>query len=118
MVTWLLPPKRGRSFSSALMARRFLESCRSCRLMYCHSLLMTWVRGTAPLPITAARFELGCIGLMNAGLGARFLPVDLRLVARFAAFLRAAGRLADFFADFLLPAVFFRLVVAMQCLPD
>jgi hypothetical protein len=53
---------------------------------------------------------------MNAGLGARFLP-DF-LVAFFAAFLRAAGRLADFFADFFLPAVFFRLVVAMQYLPD
>ena len=81
---------------------------------------MTWVRGTAPLPITAARFELGCIGLMNAGLGARFLPEDFLLVALFAAFLRAAGRLADFFADFFfLPAVFFfRLVVAIACLPE
>jgi hypothetical protein len=57
---------------------------------------------------------------MNAGLGARFLPEDFRLVALFAAFLRAAGRrFADFFADFFLPAVFFfRLVVAMQYLPD
>ncbi|MEO7136660.1 MAG: hypothetical protein ABI037_02985 [Gemmatimonadales bacterium] len=55
---------------------------------------------------------------MNAGFGARFLPEDFLLVAFFAAFFRAAGRLADFFADFFLPAVFFRLVVAMQYLPD
>jgi hypothetical protein len=68
------------------------------------------------LPITAASFALGCKGLMNAGFGARFLP-DF-LVALFAAFFRAAGRLAAFFADFFLPAVFFRLVVAMQCLPE
>jgi hypothetical protein len=54
---------------------------------------------------------------MNAGLGARFLPEDF-LVDLFAAFFRAAGRLADFFADFFLPAVFFRLVVAMPCLPE
>ena len=31
--TWLLPPNTGRSFSSALIARRFLESCRPFRLM-------------------------------------------------------------------------------------
>jgi hypothetical protein len=69
------------------------------------------------LPITAASLELGCNGLMNAGFGARFLPEDL--LARFAAFLRAAGLfLADFFADFFLPAVFFLLlVVAIASLP-
>jgi hypothetical protein len=56
---------------------------------------------------------------MKAGLGARFLPEDFRLVVLFAAFLRAAGRLADFFADFFfLPAVFFFRLVAMQCPPD
>jgi hypothetical protein len=56
---------------------------------------------------------------MNAGLGARFLPEDFRLVALFAAFFRAAGRLADFFADFfLLPAVFFFRLVAIACLPE
>jgi hypothetical protein len=54
---------------------------------------------------------------MNAGLGARFLPEDFLLVALFAAFFRA-GRLADFFADFFLPAVFFFRLVAMQCPPD
>jgi len=77
---------------------------------------MTWVRGIEPLPMTAANCELGCNGLMNAGLGARFLPEDF-LVDLFAAFFRAAGRLADFFADFFLPAVFFRLV-AIACLPE
>ena len=45
MVTWLLPLNNGRSFSSALMARRFLESCRPFRLMYAQSFLMTSVRG-------------------------------------------------------------------------
>ena len=44
--------------------------------MYAQSLLMTWVRGMALLPMTAASFALGCKGLMNAGLGARFLPED------------------------------------------
>jgi hypothetical protein len=115
MVTWLLPPNSGRSFSSALMARRFFESCNPFRLMYAQSLLMTWVRGMGLLPITAASFALGCKGLMNAGFGARFLPEDF--LARLAAFFRAAGRLADFFADFFLPAVFFLLVVAIASLP-
>ncbi len=68
------------------------------------------------LPTTAASFALGCKGLMNAGFGARFLPEDF-LLARFAVFFRAAGRLADFFADFFLPAVFFLLVVAIASLP-
>ena len=31
--TWFLPPKIGRSFSSALMARRFCWSCSPLRLM-------------------------------------------------------------------------------------
>jgi hypothetical protein len=115
MVTWLLPPNSGRSFSSALMARRFFESCNPFRLMYAQSLLMTWVRGMGLLPITAASFALGCKGLMNAGFGARFLPEGF--LARLAAFFRAAGRLADFFADFFLPAVFFLLVVAIASLP-
>jgi hypothetical protein len=97
------------------MARRFFESCNPFRLMYAQSLLMTWVRGMGPLPTTAASFALGCIGLMNAGFGARFLPEDFFL-ARFAAFFRAVGRL-DFFADFFLPAVFFLLVVAIASLP-
>jgi hypothetical protein len=52
---------------------------------------------------------------MNAGFGARFLPEDF-LVAFFAAFLRAAGRFADFLAAFFLPAVFF--LVAIASLPD
>jgi hypothetical protein len=53
---------------------------------------------------------------MNAGFGARFLPEDFLLVAFFAAFLRAAGRFADLFAAFFLPAVFF--LVAIASLPD
>jgi hypothetical protein len=69
------------------------------------------------LPITAASCELGCNGLMNAGFGARFLPVDFLLVVFRAAFFRAAGRRADFLLDFFLPAVFL-LVVAIASLPD
>jgi hypothetical protein len=68
------------------------------------------------LPITAASFALGCKGLMNAGLGVRFLPEDF--LALLAVFLRA-GRLADLLADFFfLPAVFFLLVVAIASLPE
>jgi len=70
------------------------------------------------LPITAASWELGCNGLMNAGFGARFLPVDFLLAEVFlAAFFRAAGRRADFLVVFFLPAVFL-LVVAIASLPD
>jgi hypothetical protein len=68
------------------------------------------------LPITAASFALGCNGLMNAGFGARFLPVDFRRVVFRAAFFRAAGRRDDFLLDFFLPAVFL-LVVAIASLP-
>jgi hypothetical protein len=68
-----------------------------------------------PLPTTAASFALGCIGLMNAGLGLRFLPDDF--LALLAVFLRAAGRFADLLADFFLPAVFF-LLVAIASLPE
>jgi len=39
--TWDLPLKTGRSLSSALMLRRFFESCRPFRLMYCHSFLVS-----------------------------------------------------------------------------
>ena len=39
---------------------------------------MTSVRGMAPLPTTAARSLLGCIGFMNAAFGVRFLPEDFR----------------------------------------
>jgi hypothetical protein len=69
------------------------------------------------LPMTAASFALGCKGLMNAGLGARFLPDDDFLLAVFlAAFFRVAGRREDFLLDFFLPAVFF--LVAIACLPN
>ena len=115
MVTWLLPPNSGRSFSSALMARRFLASCNPFRLMYAQSLLMTWVRGIGLLPITAASCELGCKGLMNAGFGARFRPEDF--LALLVVFLREAERFADFLLDFFLPAVFL-LLVAIASLPD
>jgi hypothetical protein len=113
MVTWLLPPNNGRSFSSALMARRFLASCRPFLLMYAQSLLMTWVRGIGLLPMTAASFALGVNGLMNAGFGLR-LAEDF-LFALLAVFFRAAGRFARFLADFL-PAVFL-LLVAIASLP-
>src|SRR4051812_11130231 len=109
MVTWLLPPNTGRSLSSALMARRFLESCRPFRLMYAQIFLVTSVRGMALLPTTAPSAASGCMGFMNAALGVRFLPVflaDLRAVV-----LRAGFR-AVFLADFL---VFF--LVAIACLP-
>jgi hypothetical protein len=111
MVTWLLPPNNGRSFSSALMARRFLESCRPFRLMYAQSLLMTWVRGMGLFPTTAASLGLGCNGLMKAGLGERLRPVVF-LALRGAVLLREAERLAVFLAVFFLPAVFL-LVVAI-----
>src|SRR5215210_7130755 len=98
------------------MARRFLASCSPFRLMYAQSLLITWVRGMGLLPITAASFALGCKGFINAGFGARFLPDDF--LALFAVvFLRDAERLAVFFADFFLPAVFL-LVVAIASLPE
>jgi hypothetical protein len=68
--------------------------------------------------MTAASFALGCKGLMNAGFGARFLPEeDFLLEVFFAAFFRAAGLRADFFAAFFLPAVFF-LLVAIASLPE
>src|SRR5262245_14234801 len=106
MVTWLLPPNTGRSLSSALMARRFLESCRPFRLMYAQIFLVTSVRGMALWPTTAPNAESGCIGFMKAALGVRFLPdflADLRAVV-----LRAGFR-AAFLADFL---VFFLLAIA------
>ncbi|HEX2248754.1 MAG TPA: hypothetical protein VHH32_00315 [Gemmatimonadales bacterium] len=68
------------------------------------------------LPTTAASCGLGCKGFMNAGFGARFLPVDFLLLVFLAAFFRAAGRRAVFLLDFFLPAVFL-LVVAIASLP-
>src|SRR6185503_13601393 len=95
MVTWLRLLNNGRSFSSALMARRFLASCNPFRLIYAQSLLITCVRGIGLLPMTAASFALGCKGLMNAGFGARFLPEE------------------DFFlVVFFSPAVFFLVAIA------
>jgi hypothetical protein len=52
---------------------------------------------------------------MNAGFGLRL--VEDFLLALFAVFFRAAGRLADLFADFFLPAVFL-LLVAIASLPE
>ncbi len=46
MVTCDLPPKTGRSLSSALIARRFFESCKPFRLMYAQSFLVSSVRGS------------------------------------------------------------------------
>ena len=67
--------------------------------------------------MTAASCELGCKGLMNAGLGERFLPVDFLLVVFLAAFFRPAGLRDDFLLDFFRPAVFL-LVVAIASLPE
>jgi hypothetical protein len=97
--------------SSALIMRRFFESWRPFRLMYCQSFFVTSVRGIGVLPTTLERSLLGCIGLMNAALGVRFLPEDLRrLLFRppfFAAFLD--DFLAEDFRaeDFFFPLLFF-----------
>src|SRR2546423_8762086 len=56
--------------------RRFFESWRPFRLMYCQSFFVTSVRGIGELPTTEARSPLGCIGFMNAAFGVRFLPED------------------------------------------
>src|SRR4026207_686576 len=110
MVTWLRPPNTGRSLSSALMARRFLESCRPFRLMYAQIFLVTSVRGMALLPTTAPSAASGCIGFMDAALGVRFL---LDFLADLRAVVLRAGFRADFLADFL--ELFF--LVAIACLP-
>src|ERR1700704_4783552 len=88
--------------------RRFFESWRPFRLMYCQSFFVTSVRGIGELPTTLARSLLGCIGFMNAALGVRFLPEDLRrLLFFFVAFLD--DFLAEDFRDedFFLPLLFF-----------
>src|SRR5215213_10575706 len=94
IVTCDRPPKTGRSLSSALMARRFLASCRPFRLMYAHSFLVSSVRGIGVLPTTADSAVSGCTGRMKAALGVRFFPDFL------AAFL-VAFLAEDFLAVFL-----------------
>src|SRR5687767_619748 len=42
--------------------------------MYCHSFLVTSVRGIGLLPTTAESMPSGCTGLMNAAFGLRFAP--------------------------------------------
>src|SRR5262245_56875564 len=55
--------------------------------MYCHSFLMTCVRGNALLPTTAASEALGVNGAMKALFGFRFLPLRVPFFAvRFALF--------------------------------
>src|SRR5262245_51469338 len=73
MLTVDLPPKTAFRLASALMLRLFFESCSPFFLMYCHSRLVTSVRGIGLLPITSASCGLGCIGFMNAALA--FLAV-------------------------------------------
>src|SRR5689334_23099248 len=73
--TCFRPPKTAFSFSSALIMRLFFLSCSLWRLIYCQIFLVTWVRGIAPLPITAPSEALGCIGFMNAALGFLFLAM-------------------------------------------
>src|ERR1044071_7318208 len=96
MLTCDLPPKTGRSLSSALIARRFFESCRPFRLMYAQSFLVSSVRGSGELPTTAERALSGWTGRMNAALGVRFLPA---FFAVFRVAFLAELRLADFLED-------------------
>src|SRR3954464_16067598 len=93
--------------------------------MYAHSFLVTSVRGSGALPITAARDALGVMAFMKAALGLRFTPdafflgadffADFFAVAFFAVFFAAAffgaAFFTDFFADFL--AVFFFAAIVM-----
>jgi len=71
------------------------------------------VRGSGELPTTAASELSGVTARMNAALGVRFLPDDLR-AAFLVAFCRAAAFLGRFLA-LLRAAVFF--LVAIACLP-
>src|SRR5438105_3631153 len=98
METWLLPPNTGFRFSSALMLRRFLESWRPFRLMYCQSFLVTSVRGIGALPTTALNCALGVMAFMNAAFGVRLAPPFLAFLVDFAAFLAP-----PFFAAFFAP---------------
>src|ERR1700674_1416082 len=104
METWPRP-KIGRRFSSALIMRRFFESWRPFRLMYCQSFLVTSVRGIGELPTTEARSLLGCIGFMNAAFGVRFLPEDFRRLIFRPPFL--AAFLDDFLVEVFREEVFF-----------
>src|SRR3954466_7124928 len=93
--------------------------------MYAHSFLVTSVRGSGALPITAGRDALGVMAFMKAALGLRFTPdafflgadffADFFAVAFFAVFFAAAffgaAFFTDFFADFL--AVFFFAAIVM-----
>jgi hypothetical protein len=65
--------------------------------MYCHSFLVTSVRGMGDEPTTFDSWALGCIGFMKAGLGARLVRVFF-FAARLGALLRA--RVFFFAADF------------------
>ena len=119
-------PKIGRRFSSALIMRRFFESWRPFRLMYCQSFFVTSVRGIGELPTTEASSLLGCIGFMNAAFGVRFLPEDFRLA--FAGLLCApfysmtfwpktsGTRTSSFRSSFLLPSVSPGLMIGCELL--
>src|SRR5215218_9670979 len=69
MLTLSLPPKTGRSLSSARISRLFAGFCRLLALMYSHTLLTTSVRGSGAEPTTAASSFEGCSGFARAGFG-------------------------------------------------
>src|SRR5207244_6021745 len=71
MLTDDLPPNTALSVASALIIRRFFLSCRLFFLMYCHSFLVTSVRGIGLLPTTSASVSSGWTGRMNAALAFR-----------------------------------------------
>src|SRR4051812_7054091 len=103
-----LPPKIGFRFSSALICRRFLASCRPFRLMYAQSFLVTSVRGSGAVPTTIPSWALGVIAFMNAAFGVRFAAfLAVFFAPDFAAFLAPPFFAAPFFAeDFLAPPFF------------
>src|SRR3954463_11812850 len=92
--------------------------------MYAHSFLVTSVRGSGALPITAASDALGVMAFIKAALGLRFTPdafffgaaffAGFFAAAFFAVFFAAAffgAFFTAFFADFL--AVFFFAAIVM-----
>src|SRR4030095_11628439 len=87
--------------------RRSRASCSPFRLMYCHSFLVSSVRGIGVEPTTAESAASGCTGRMNAALGFR---LDLAFFALRAAGLRAAFLVLFFLAFFFLAAIVFSLV--------
>jgi len=79
--------------------------------MYDHRRFVTSVRGIGELPTTAASSELGDMGFMNAGFGARFTPLERRFLDLRAVDFRAVFFRAVFFRAAPFRAVFFRAVL-------